>query len=54
MNTVLYAEDQYNFNSGAVNIATGIPGNENAWFVVVGFAHDYSQSSTLNMPVLPH
>jgi hypothetical protein len=47
MNMVLHAEDQYNFNPGATDIATGIPDNENGRFVVVGFAHGYFQSSTL-------
>ncbi|MCU7858877.1 MAG: hypothetical protein KZQ86_03390 [Candidatus Thiodiazotropha sp. (ex Lucinoma kastoroae)] len=44
---VLHAEDQYNFNPGATDIATGIPDSENGKFVVVGFAMGYHQSSTL-------
>jgi hypothetical protein len=47
MDLVIHAEDQYNFNPGAVDIATGIPDNENGLFVVVGFATGYYQSSTL-------
>ncbi|MGD9170799.1 MAG: hypothetical protein PVI97_12165 [Candidatus Thiodiazotropha sp.] len=47
MNMVLHAEDQYNFNPGAADIATGIPDNENGRFVVVGFAYGYFQSSIL-------
>jgi hypothetical protein len=47
MNLVLHAEDQYNFNPGAADIATGIPDNDNGVFVIVGFAKGYFQSSVL-------
>jgi len=47
MNLVLHAEDQYNFNPGASDIATGVPDDVNGKFVVVGFAHGYYQSSVL-------
>jgi hypothetical protein len=47
MDLVIHAEDQYNFNPGDADIATGIPDNENGLFVVVGFADGYYQSSTL-------
>lgn len=47
MNMVLHAEDQYNFNPGAKDIASGIPDDENGKFVVVGLANGYFQSSIL-------
>ena len=47
MNLVLHAEDQYNFNPGALDISTGIPDNVNGKFVVVGFANGYYQSAIL-------
>ena len=47
MDMVLHAEDQYNFNPGAKDIATGEPDNENGRFVVVGFAHGYRHTATL-------
>lgn len=51
MDMVLHAEDQYNFNPGAKDIATGEPDNENGRFVVVGFAHGYRHTSTLKRNV---
>lgn len=47
MTMVIHAEDQYNFNPGETDIATGLPDDANGMFVVVGFAHGYYQSSTV-------
>lgn len=47
MELVLHAEDQYNFNPGAMDIATGVPDDVNGQFVVVGFAQGYFQSAVL-------
>lgn len=47
MKMTLHAEDQYNFNPGMTDIATGISDNSNGRFVIVGFAHGYRNSSTL-------
>ena len=43
----LRAEDQYNFNPGALDIGSGLPDNANGRFVVVGFAHGYRHTATL-------
>jgi hypothetical protein len=43
----LHAEDRYNFNPGAKDIATGIPDNENGIFEMTGLAHQYDHFSTL-------
>lgn len=43
----LHAEDQYNFNPGQNDIATGIKDEENGNFVVVGLAHGYRHKSSL-------
>lgn len=48
MNMTLHAEDQYNFNPGMKDIASGIPDDENGRFVVVGFAHGYRHTSMLS------
>ena len=47
MKFVLHAEDQYNFNPGQSDIASGIPDSENGKFVVVNFAHGYRNNSTI-------
>lgn len=47
MSLVLHAEDQYNFNPGQQDIASGAPDAENGRFVIVGFAQGYHHSSTL-------
>lgn len=47
MKMVLHAEDQYNFNKGQADIASGIPDNENGRFVVCGLAHGYRHVATL-------
>lgn len=43
----LHAEDQYNFNPGMKDIASGLPDDDNGRFVVVGFAQGYRHNSTL-------
>jgi hypothetical protein len=43
----LYAEDQYNFNPDAKDIATGIPDSANGVFEVTGLAQQYMNYSTL-------
>lgn len=48
MRLVLHAEDQYNFNPGQNDLATGIPDDENGRFVVVGLAHGYRNKATLS------
>jgi len=47
MRMTLHAEDQYNFNPGMKDIASGIPDDENGEFVVCGLAHGYRHESTL-------
>ena len=43
----LHAEDQYNFNPGMKDIASGIPDDENGNFVVCNLAYGYRHTSTL-------
>lgn len=43
----LHAEDRYNFNPGAADIATGIPDSDNGVFEMTGLAHQYDQFSVL-------
>lgn len=43
----LNAEDRYNFNPGAADIATGIEDSENGKFERTGLAHQYTNFSTL-------
>jgi len=44
----LHAEDRYNFNPGAADIATGIPDSDNGVFEMTGLAHQYDQFSELH------
>lgn len=37
----IHAEDRYNFNPGAKDIATGIPDSANGRFELCGLAHQY-------------
>lgn len=48
MKMSLHAEDQYNFNPGQSDIASGIPDDANGKFVVCGLAHGYRHVATLN------
>ncbi len=43
----LHAEDRYNFNPGAQDIATGIPDQDNGIFEMTGMAHQYTNYATL-------
>ncbi len=44
---VLHAEDRYNFNPGAQDIATGIPDSDNGVFEITGLAKQYTQTAEL-------
>ena len=48
---VLHAEDRYNFNPGASDIATGIPDGDNGVFEVTGLARQYMNNATLTRRV---
>lgn len=43
----IHAEDQYNFNPGAEDIATGISDDANGRFVIVGWAHGYRHTAEM-------
>ncbi len=43
----LHAEDRYNFNPGATDIATGIPDSANGVFELTGLAKQYMNYATL-------
>lgn len=47
LNMTLYAEDMYNFNPGAADIATGIPDEANGIFEITGLAQQYLNVSEL-------
>ncbi|AUX49083.1 uncharacterized protein SOCE26_106280 [Sorangium cellulosum] len=51
MRTTLHAEDRYNFNPGAADIATGTPDAANGRFEVTGLAHQYMNYATLQRDV---
>ncbi|ABB30526.1 hypothetical protein GeomeDRAFT_2218 [Geobacter metallireducens RCH3] len=51
MQMTLHAEDRYNFNPGAADIASGIPDSANGIFEVTGLAHQYMNTSTINRRV---
>ena len=42
------AEDYYDFNPGQVDIATGLPDNDNARFEVLGWAKGFSSSGSMS------
>ncbi len=48
---VIHAEDRYNFNPGAADIATGIPNDENGVFEITGLAKQYMNYATLTRRV---
>jgi len=48
---VVHAEDRYNFNPGAADIATGIPDDENGMFELTGLAKQYMNYATLTRRV---
>ena len=43
----LNAEDMYNFNPGAADIATGIPDNDNGIFELTGLGHEFLHTSKI-------
>lgn len=45
----LHAEDRYNFNPGASDIATGIPDSANGRFEITGLALQYTQTGTFTV-----
>jgi hypothetical protein len=47
LHLTLHAEDQYNFNPGALDIGSGLADSANGRFVVVGFAHGYRHTAKL-------
>ncbi|MFQ1700690.1 hypothetical protein ACJ5NV_08845 [Loktanella agnita] len=47
----IHAEDQYNFNPGQADIATGIPDSANGVFEVTGLAQGYRNEATLTRRV---
>lgn len=48
---VVHAEDRYNFNPGAADIATGIPDDDNGVFEITGLAKQYMNTATLTRRV---
>lgn len=48
---VIHAEDRYNFNPGAADIATGIPDDENGVFEITRLAKQYMNYATLTRRV---
>jgi hypothetical protein len=51
MDYTLHAEDRYNFNPGAADIATGTPDAVNGRFETVGLAHQYMNYGSLSRDV---
>lgn len=51
MTFTIHAEDRYNFNPGAKDIATGIPDDANGVFEITGLAKQYMNYSTLTRHV---
>lgn len=51
MTFTLHAEDRYNFNPGAADIATGIPDSDNGVFEITGLAHQYMNYGVLTRVV---
>lgn len=47
LDMVLHAEDRYNFNPGAKDIATDIPDSDNGIFEITGLAKQYTQTAEL-------
>lgn len=41
MKIKVHAEDMYNFNLNAADIATGEPDNDNGWFSTLGWAKEF-------------
>lgn len=51
MTTTLHAEDRYNFNPNANDIATGIPDDVNGQFELTGLAHQYTNTGQVTRVV---
>lgn len=51
MTITVHAEDRYNFNPGAADIATGTPDAANGRFEQTGLAHQYTNSGSLEREV---
>jgi hypothetical protein len=51
MTMTVHAEDRYNFNPGAADIATGTPDGANGRFEQTGLAHQYTNSGSLEREV---
>lgn len=46
----IHAEDMYNFNPGAADIATGTPDSANGRFEITGLGHEYLNRGTFSQP----
>jgi hypothetical protein len=46
----IHAEDMYNFNPGATDIATGTPDSANGRFELTGLGHEYLNRGTFSQP----
>ena len=46
----IHAEDMYNFNPGAADIATGTPDAANGRFEITGLGHEYLNRGTFSQP----
>ncbi len=42
----IHAEDRYNFNPGAADIATGAPDSANGRFEITGLGHEFLSTGT--------
>ncbi|MGH3360158.1 MAG: hypothetical protein ACRDO7_15255 [Nocardioidaceae bacterium] len=51
MNVTVHAEDYYNFNKGATDLASGAPDNENGRFTEIGWAKPFESSGTVTRTV---
>lgn len=51
MKITVHAEDRYNFNRGAADIATGKPDDENGRFETLGWARSYNTHGALTRTV---
>jgi hypothetical protein len=51
MDMTLHAEDRYNFNPGASDLATGILDKENGRFEVTGLGKEFDSHATLNRKI---
>src|SRR5690606_35844215 len=54
VNMTIRAEDRYNFNPGAADIATGIPDSDNGIFEITGLGKEFDGSASLKRRVVFH